>query len=164
MMKHFMQTNALPVHDAKYDVLRVTEWWQIDEIFNLCANFEPNSRPTATDVLRILKSDYIESSLNIKKLRLSQNTALETADLKFACQIAGEKKFEEDEGQGVEEQTPENDATNACVFLALAIGDAFLEAATKNQDFTYENLVELAELALNYIPPKINNVRDPNKM
>ena len=59
-----------------------------------------------TDVLRILKSDYIESSLNIKKLRLSQNTALETADLEFARQIAGEKKFEEDEGQGVEEQTP----------------------------------------------------------
>ena len=43
MMKHFIQTNTLPVHDAKYDVLRVTEWWQIDEIFNLCANFEPNS-------------------------------------------------------------------------------------------------------------------------
>ncbi len=100
----------------------------------MCANFEPNSRPTETDVLRILKSDDIDSSLNIKKLRLSQNTALETADLEFVRQITGEKKFEEDEGKGVEEQTPENDATNTCVFLALAIGDAFLEAATKNQD------------------------------
>ena len=56
-MKHFMQEQILPDHDAKYEVLRVTEWWKIDEIFNLCANFEPNSQPAASDVLRIIRSE-----------------------------------------------------------------------------------------------------------
>jgi serine/threonine protein kinase len=69
VMKHLMLANTLPVHDAKYEVLQVTEWWQAEEIFNLCADFEPNSRPTATDVLRT-RSDDIES-LNMRKLRLS---------------------------------------------------------------------------------------------
>ena len=63
IMKYFMQEQILPDHDAKYEVLRVTEWWQIDEIFNLCANFEPNSQPAASDVLRIIRSEDLESSL-----------------------------------------------------------------------------------------------------
>jgi hypothetical protein len=62
-MKHFMQEQILPDHDAKYEVLPVTEWWQIDEIFNLCANFEPNSQPAASDVLCIIRSEDLESSL-----------------------------------------------------------------------------------------------------
>jgi serine/threonine protein kinase len=164
IMKYFMQEQILPDHDAKYEVLRVTEWWQIDEIFNLCANFEPNLRPAASDVLRIIRSEDLEASLSVKKLRLSQNTALEAADLEFARQISSERKFAEEESQGVEEQTPENDATNACAFLAVAIGDAFLQAVIANQDFVYENLVELAGEALTTLPSKINNVRDADKM
>ena len=97
----------------------------------------------------------------MKKLQLSQNTAIET---KFARQISSERKFTEEESQGVEEQTPENDATNACAFLAVATGDAFLQAVMANQDFVCENLVQLAEEALTTLPSKINNVRDANKM
>jgi serine/threonine protein kinase len=33
VMKHLMLANTLPVHDAKYEVLRVTKWWQADEIW-----------------------------------------------------------------------------------------------------------------------------------
>ncbi|CAB4029728.1 Hypothetical predicted protein [Paramuricea clavata] len=111
----------------------------------------------------VLRED-LESSLSVKKLRMSKNTALEAVDLEFARQISSERKFAEEESQGVEEQTPENDATNACAFLPVAIGDEFLQAVMANQDFICENLVELAEEALTTLPSKINNVRDANKM
>lgn len=87
LMKHFMQSQILPGHDAKYEVLRVIEWWQINEIFIFCASFEPNSRPVTSDVLRMVKNGNIESSLDIKRLWLSQNTVLEAVDLEFACKI-----------------------------------------------------------------------------
>ncbi|XP_028410675.1 probable tyrosine-protein kinase DDB_G0283397 [Dendronephthya gigantea] len=160
IMKHFMQSQILPTHDAKYEVLRVTEWWQVDEIFNLCASFEPNSRPAATDILHMIKNGSIESSLVFKKLRLSQNTALEAFDLEFVREITREERLIKDD----KKQIPENGATNACAFLAVAIGDAFLKAVMKNHDFSLEHLVDYAEEAINRVPSKINHVRDLNKM
>ena len=52
-MKLLMQREQLPTHDPKYETRRITEWWQIEEIFDMCTNFEPSSRPTTAEVLQV---------------------------------------------------------------------------------------------------------------
>ena len=49
--KDFMQKHQLPSHDPKYEVLLATEWWIIEDIYDLCAKFDPSLRPTAIHVL-----------------------------------------------------------------------------------------------------------------
>jgi serine/threonine protein kinase len=53
-IKLLMQREQLPTHDLKYESRRITEWWQIEEIFDKCAKFKPSSRPTTAEVLQLL--------------------------------------------------------------------------------------------------------------
>ncbi|XP_028404803.1 cell division control protein 2 homolog [Dendronephthya gigantea] len=84
MMRQFMEQKCLPEHDRKYEVLQVTEWSQIEEVFDACAKFEPGSRPTAMEICNVVNLKEPEASLTIKPLKNSQNTAVETADFNFA--------------------------------------------------------------------------------
>ena len=52
-----MKREVLPHHDAKYEVLRTTEWCLIEEAFKSCCKFEPNARSSATQVLCLLESE-----------------------------------------------------------------------------------------------------------
>ena len=47
VMKDILRREQLPCHDHKCESFRITQWWQIEEVFTLCTNFEPRSRPTA---------------------------------------------------------------------------------------------------------------------
>ena len=85
-----MEQQRLPDHDTKYEALRITEWWQLGEIFHLCAQFDPNLRPTALEVFSRLTGGH-ESSLIVKSLKVSQNTALEVADSELALQLLDAK-------------------------------------------------------------------------
>jgi hypothetical protein len=60
---------------------------------------------------------------------------------------------------------PENDGTNACAFLAIAIGDAIQcdYLTNKKEKPSWDNLVSFAEEAINNIPSQINDHRDPSK-
>ena len=58
-MKLLMQREQLPTHDPKYESRRITEWWQIEEIFYMCTKFEPSSRPTTADVLQVFSSSQV---------------------------------------------------------------------------------------------------------
>ncbi len=134
VMKDFMQKHQLPSHDPKYEVLRATEWWIIEDIYDLCAKFDPSLRPTALHVLRTVG---FEESLVIQKLRVSQSSAIEQADLNFALNvndISSTKNLNE------HQIPPQNDGTNACTFLAISIGDAFMQEIAKENGVTLENL------------------------
>ena len=71
-------------HDPKYEVLRATEWWIIEEVYDLCAKFDPILRPTVTHVLRTVG---LEKSLVIQKCRVSKSSAIEQADLSLALDV-----------------------------------------------------------------------------
>ena len=40
-LKDLLVKRQLPKHGCKYEKLRVTSWWQLEDIFNLCAQFNP---------------------------------------------------------------------------------------------------------------------------
>ena len=94
-----------------------------------------------------------------RKLRVSQSSAVEQADLNFA------QNFNDIIKNSDEHQIPpQNDGTNACTFLPISIGDAFMQEAVKENGITLEYLVQVAEKAITNLPPKINYYRDFSKM
>lgn len=50
-----MKREILPNHDAKYENLRVTQQFQVEEAFQFCCTFDPEARPTATQVLYLFR-------------------------------------------------------------------------------------------------------------
>ena len=158
IMKGFMHQHQLPSNDPKYEVLRATEWWIIEDIYDLCARFDPSLRPTAMRVLQAVRS---EESLVVHKLHVSQSSAIEQADLNFAREVNDGSILKNCYENQIH---PQNDGTNACTFLAIAIGDKFLQEAAKENDITLDYLVRLGEEAINNLPSKINDHRDLSKM
>ena len=53
-MKDLLRRKQLPSHDSKYADLRKSTWWQLEDVFKSCARFDPKSRPTAAEALRLL--------------------------------------------------------------------------------------------------------------
>lgn len=154
-LKSFMKREQLPTHDTKYETHRITEWWQIEEIFNTCAKFEANERPAASKIAKDLNLDNPEASLNIKCCSISQNTALENADSE------AQKRMQNCEASDVCEERPENDGTNACVFLALRICDFLMQIWNKEkQPISWEELVTNSEEIIKTFPSEINSLRD----
>ena len=97
-LRNTLRQQKLPRPDVKYESFRTTQWWQIDDVFKLCTQFDPESRPTAAEVLRLLDTNQPEASLRLMNLSVNQSSA----------------------------QTPQDDGTNCCAFLALTICDRFL--------------------------------------
>lgn len=42
VLKDSLRRHQLPSCDIKYESFRITQWWQIDEVFKLCAKFDPH--------------------------------------------------------------------------------------------------------------------------
>ena len=53
-----MKHKVLPTHYRKYEVQRKTEWCKIEDIFKVCCKFDPDSRPTAIEILAMLKEEH----------------------------------------------------------------------------------------------------------
>ena len=62
----FLKRQQLPCHNSKYKSFRITQRWQIEEVFKLCAKFDPRSRPTPAEALRPLDRNQPEASLRFK--------------------------------------------------------------------------------------------------
>ena len=50
-----MERETLPKMHEKYEMLQVTEWWQILSAFNLCCIFNPEFRPSVFEVVNIFQ-------------------------------------------------------------------------------------------------------------
>lgn len=162
-MKCIMLTQQLPQHDQKYESVRVTQWWQVVEVFTMCAKFDPDSRPSAEEVLRSINIDDPEASLLIKPLTVSQNTALENFDVAVAHQLENESSvLPTEKNLGPEEPHVLNEGTNACAFLAIVICDKIL-GQQKTVLLSHTDLTELADDVIKEFPEKVNKFRDPSK-
>ena len=159
-MKMFMQGQQLPTHDTKYEALRVTEWWQIEEIFEMCTKFEPSCRPKMSEILQFSNLQLDPSqSLIIKCLNVSQSTAVEKKDCEVALRIhAASHNIGGDLSE--DQNIVENDATNACVFLALRVCDIFLQNVREDRSLTWDDVVGIAEETITTFSVKINALRD----
>ena len=153
-LKLLLSDKRLPKPQPKYEFLQVPEWGQVLEAFETCAKFEPELRPLASELLPIFSVDQSKASLNVVHLAASQSTALEQMDHALALR--------EGDVQAVDESpaviAPENDGTNACVFLCLAICNCFLAT----ESMTWEDLKIVAEDTISEFPLTINGLRDVN--
>ncbi|CAB4039851.1 Hypothetical predicted protein [Paramuricea clavata] len=157
-MKKLMQAQQLPAHDIKYESLRVTEWWQVEEVFSMCAKFVPESRSVISDVLKIINIEDPEASLIIKPLNISQSSAIENVDATLVQQLQTSTLQAELDEQSLRV----NDGTNACTFLAIAMCDALLDCqrpiSDRNESLTH--VTGLAEDLIKTLPKKINCFRN----
>ena len=55
-MRDLLRRKQLPSHDDKYDSIRKSQWSQLANVFKSCARFDPRSRPTAAEILRLLNN------------------------------------------------------------------------------------------------------------
>ena len=164
MMKHFMQLQQLPSNDTKYESYRIALWWQIEEVFSTCTKFDPNCRPSASEILSKVNIDDPEASLLIHPLRLHQSSALEDADAILAHRLHVESSTTCRE---LETQAPLDDGTNACSFVAIATCDAFLDKCqnvNEDQCLSWNDLAATAENIMMKLPRKINELRDSSQI
>ena len=157
-MKLFVREKQLPSHDPKYESHRITEWWQIDEIFEMCAKFEPSLRPSTSEIVQVLSCQNLEESLLVKCFNVSQSTAVEKKDSKIAKKLQASKIAEIDVSTGPD--VIENDGTNACAFLALRVCDIFLQNVKEGSCLSWDDLVGIGEETITTFPAKINAFRD----
>lgn len=158
-MEEIMQAQQLPAHDAKYESLRITEWWQVEEVFSTCAKFEPDSRPVISEVMKMVNVENPEASLTIQPLSVSQNSALENADATIAQQL----ELSELRAEFDEQKITASNGSNACTFFAVAICDAFLQCQTSDSEQQQEfwtKLTGLAEGVIQKLPSKIDCLRN----
>ncbi|XP_028417369.1 uncharacterized protein LOC114541766 [Dendronephthya gigantea] len=150
--KDLLMNHCIPLHDEKYESIRVSEWWQVEECFKLCSNFLPNQRPTAAQVLDILTSQPA-NQLILKHLAVSQNTALERSDGKFAV-LNEMTSFAETL------QAPVNDGTNCCAFLGLGICDQILHDIAEAREVNWRRIIDISEHMINNLPLQLHGSRD----
>ena len=58
-----LREQKMAAPDVKYKFFQTTQWWQIEDVFKLCAQFDPHSRPTVAEALRLLERNQPEASL-----------------------------------------------------------------------------------------------------
>jgi serine/threonine protein kinase len=102
-------------HDPTYESLLGLEWSQIEEVLVECLNFYRDCRPSASQV---------ETSLTSNQGCEVSSTAMEVSDQELAKEMCSALK------NLLLAVTPENDGTNACALIALAICNWFLGTET----------------------------------
>ena len=98
-----------------------------------------------------------EASLDITSLTLNQNSALETADQVISQHSVITSGHVDDKTRS------ENDGTNACTFLALAICDSLLATLQGKDSQSHLSWIEIATIADDIIknfPTKIKHLRN----
>ena len=160
-LKLLLHQKRLPEleQNGKYEYLQVAEWWKVVQAFEACSQFDPDKRPEARDVLKVLSNEDLEASLNFIPLAVSQTTALEKSDRQLAetCSTLNASKRVTDEFTAAD-----NDGTNACAFLCLTISDKFLASSTDGMEWDILKL--MAENVICELPALLNTMRNPDEL
>ena len=122
-MKQFMQSQQLLIsHDEKYESFRVTPWWQIDDVFSICAKFDPKCKPATPEVLCRIENP--DASLIMKQLSVSPHYKNQDSDMNVArqLQINGSRHSTDLSLDRVFI----NDGTNSFTFLAVELVPSFI--------------------------------------
>ncbi|CAB4027730.1 Hypothetical predicted protein [Paramuricea clavata] len=174
-----MKRQKLPEHDSKYEALRVTEWWQIEQAFKSCCTFDPTSRPSASHLLGLFNCTQPEQLFQLYPLSVSQATALEQHDHEVAMAVNSANSFDQgasidgsETNPGFDDMVmdvdpPLSNGVNCCAFLALGVCDRFVQKtdSAKYSDTTcsWDVLKEAAENVINDLPRQISQLRDTDR-
>ena len=140
----------------------VVQWWQVEEVFSTCTKFDPNCRPSASEIPIKANIDDPEASLFIHPLQLYQGSALEHADAILAHHFHVESSTTHREFELHSQAPLIDDGMNACSFIAIAICDTFLNNC-KNQDQSWNDVAGTAENIIRKLPRKIGKLRDSSQ-
>jgi serine/threonine protein kinase len=151
-LRNIMAKRQLPQHSSKYEQLRISTWWQLEDIFLSCADFNPMSRPSTTQLLCCIREN-LEEYFNRIPLSVSQSTVLEQFDNLVAAGLSHSTE------QPIV-SLPEKDATNSCAFLSLGICDRLLHDQETLQQNALEKVREIAEDVICNLPYNVNKHRN----
>lgn len=143
-----------PMHSSKYAQLRQMEELQIlSEVYEGCTTFDPPQRLSVTQVVNSLAC--MDNHLDVVPLPVSQNSALERYDRRFAAGVVSD-----------DDLACEN-AVNACSFLSVVLGDLILSSVessvTNTQDFK-ANIISHAEHSITEFPRYFNPYRNSEQL
>ena len=159
VVKNLLAKGRLPQHGKKYEKLRVTSWWQLEEIFNMSANFDPVARPSAARVLSIFNNHFSDSFQCIQ-LAMSQSTVVEQCSRDIAAKVQ-DNSYQSACEEG---HVPLlDDATNCCAFLSIGICDRLqqvLNSGKSQNQQAWETVREVAENVICQLPALVNEHRD----
>ncbi|XP_044175083.1 probable cyclin-dependent kinase 8 [Acropora millepora] len=152
----------LPLADEKYAVERATVWRGLEDVYRGCANFDRHSRLSLEEAAKILSKEdkRVSDDLDVVQLKVSQATAVQQFDHRFAVQL---KDNATNEPADQSENALRNDGTNACAFLSVKIADVILSEVGTGIEFFVE-LAKAIEATIWHLPEKINEHRDLHRM
>ena len=156
VVKNLLAKGRLPQHGTKYEKLRMTSWWQLEEIFKVSANFDPVARPSAARVLSIF-NNHLSESFQCIKLAMSQSTVVEQYSPDAAAKIQVNSYQSACEEGHV---SLLDDATNCCEFLSIGICDRLLNSDKSQNQQTWETVREVVENVICQHPSCVNEHRD----
>lgn len=128
-----------PEESMRYEYLQASTWVKAHEAFLACIQVDPIKLPKLDEIEEILNQ---EETSDDYPLVIRQGTALIQAS---------EKQID----SGMYEH-PENDGTNACMFLSLKNAELLLQEAEKSWD----EVKEMAEHVISDFPRRVNPLRD----
>ena len=155
VVKNLLAKGKLPQHGTKHEKLRVTSWWQLEEIFNMSANFDPVARPSAARVLSIF-NHHLNESFQCIQLSVSQSTVVEQYSRDVAVNIQANPYQSACE----DVHLPLDDATNCCAFLSIGIWNRLLNSDKPQNQQTWEMVREVVENVICQLPSSVNEHRD----
>ena len=138
--------------------LHATVWANVVHLHQVYTEFDMTKRTCSLEYAVAKPEGRLLSLSENVNLELSQVSTLEALDYEVA-QIASQG----DSNCVVPQMPVLNDATNACVFLALKVCDAHVDDSTNtNIDTSYQlkSIPEIATSVLANYPAELNKVRD----
>eukprot|EP00112_Aurelia_sp_Birch-Aquarium-sp1_P020999 Seg5543.1 transcript_id=Seg5543.1/GoldUCD/mRNA.D3Y31 product="Mitogen-activated protein kinase kinase kinase 13-B" protein_id=Seg5543.1/GoldUCD/D3Y31 len=131
-----------PLNDPEYDALRASNWANLSEVYDDCLKKKADDRVSMQQIKETLNQIDCSESYPLK---VHQGTARIEAEERCLFYEAN-----------VNFVRPENDGTNACVFLSLKIAEAIL--SKKDQEFA-ERKSKMESIITNF-PKKVNPLRN----
>ena len=131
LLRDKMERKLKPSCSRKYHRLQASLWINIEEMFEMCTNYDASLRPSAQDVLQQLKAS--NTNRNPGKhisLQVSQSTPIEEADRQLAEAM---ERCTSDAVTELAAIAPANDGTNACTFLCLVTAQKLFGASQKGE-------------------------------
>jgi hypothetical protein len=144
----------LPKHGSKYVNLRVTSWWQLEDIFNLCTKFNPMDRLTSAQMLCFYQNT-LTNYFRVFPMLVSQSSALDEYDGHVAADL--QESLCTKQPAGVQSVSPPaNNRTNCCAFLSVSICDRLRQDGIIHKEPQWEQVREIIENVICQLPLTVN--------
>ena len=147
-----------PSRSIKYEEFQATDWLRAEKVFLLCTETNPSLRPSASEAISLMDEDNLISER--VHLNVSQASALEMEDQKMAIAL-------ENKSGGISRKIPDNDGSNACVFLCLRICHELwnlVHVQQRSSSTILERIPAIAESVIWNLPFKINKLRNTDNI